>query len=331
MTEVPQSTEIGMAFALGELNVSYSFIAVLPEQRKPIMHTALAFRILARLWKQYREDSSLSHGRTLVSADNSFEIRVFLALVEQYSSWAPLRAAAGRIRAVSPALLPHEQDCRDELMDQSLALCVDVADVIGRKCSGQALAATLDRLIEACWKFDEASPTGVCWALNLLCALDPERIGMFRGQIPSPSLLRREMFRVDRSRSWRLMALEETVSRSAGQSCADILDLFACFRGFDASFAELRRHSRLREAFVYLAGIGELSPAVLARLLRCSDPGARKMLTRLGTARLAVALSPSPFFAILPKFRHDVRRFQSVETPARPSDPLDFAAEEISN
>jgi hypothetical protein len=255
----------------------------------------------ADIWRQYREDRRLGHGRTLLSADNSYEIRVFLELVCQLSEWSPLRRAACQIRDASPRLSVAEHQLSAASLEASLELIETLRPIVDRDWSDRGPDEALSLIVHASSKHDELYDDGVCWAINLLAAFFTGHIGISRGSLPSPALLRRECFRVDRSENWKLRAISELIAASAASSVNDVREILASVTAFGDAFPALRRHSRLKSAFLALVGIGELSPGRLGSLIGCSEPGARKMLYQLAKARLATPLPSSAGFAALSK------------------------------
>lgn len=158
-------------------------------------------------------------------------------------------------------------------------------------------------MVHASSRHDDLHDDGVCWAINLLAALFAGHIGISFGSLPSPALLRLECFRLDRSENWKLRAISELIAASALASVNDVREILASVTAFGDAFPALRRHSRLKSAFLALLGIGELSPGRLGGLIGCSEPGARKMLNQLAKVRLATPLPSSTGFAALSKAR----------------------------
>lgn len=289
-------------FALGHVDASLSIVELLPDGVREGVETMLAFRLLSKLWLQYRIDCGISQGRTLSSPDNGYELRVFTLLVDEVCDWAPLRAANSSIRSNAPALSDFERQLCDDDIAHKLPLLFEVCDQVDR------LSADLDPirrsglLIERCQKLDEVSDYGICWALNLVTAFRMKPLGMSKA-VPFPALLRRELLRFDRSLAWRDGALLAALAESAHEVSAAIFDSIHSNTLFADSFPVLRRNSRLGLAHIYLCGIGEITPSNLARLLGCSEPGARKMLRQLVVAGFAAHHPPSPVFVRSDRFR----------------------------
>lgn len=290
-------------FTLGQAETSLSFIGILPVAVRDDVTTILAYRLLSKLWAQYRIDCGLNHGRTLFSLDNGYELRLFATLVDGLAEWSPLRSALAMVRAHATALSPKElhiyeyeyegkRELLEEVCDQMDRLPVDL-DPVGR--------STL--LIERCQKIGEWDEVGICWALNLATALRMDVLGVSKASLPCPALLRREILRFDRSKSWRDKALLSSLSESAHGVAETIFAAFHGVTSFETRFSELRSNSRLRFAYVLLAGIGELSPSILSQLVGCSEPGARKMLKQLADAGFARHHPPAPGYVHVERYR----------------------------
>lgn len=290
-------------FALGQVDASLSFLALLSEDARGPITTSLAYRLLSKLWSQYRIDCGIDQGRTLFSLDNGFELRLFAALVDELAEWPPLRSATAMVRAHAPALSGPARAIYEQEFEAKLILLSEVRDQL------QRLPADLDpisrsaRLIDRCQKLDAADDRGICWALNLASAFHSHVLGGAKAVPPLPALFRREMLRFDRSASWRAGALRSALAASAHMVAEAI---FARAHGqfaFERHFAELRRHSRLGLAYSYFAGIGEVTPSLLGRLIGCSEPGARKMLRQFVAAGFARHKAPSPAYEFVEGFR----------------------------
>jgi hypothetical protein len=290
-------------FALGQTDASLSFIRFLPDSVRDGVETIVAFRLLSKLWAQYKIDCGISQGRTLLSADNGYEVRVFTALLNDVCEWAPLRAANGVVRSHSPALSAYERRLYESEYDERHPLLLEIFDEIERLPPEMDPVRRAALLIERCQKFDHESDYGICWALNLAGSFGMKPLGNTMAIAPFPALFRRELLRFDRSKSWRDDALQKALAESAHSVSAAIFASFRDRTAFDDEFPDLRRNSRLLLAYSYLSGIGELTPTLLARLVGCSEPGARKMLRQLGAAGFASYHPPSPGFERANRFR----------------------------
>jgi hypothetical protein len=268
-------------FALGRADASLAFLRLLPEDVRDKVTSILALRLLAKLWAQYRIDSGIIYGRTLLSVDNGYEHRIFTTLIDEFADWAPLRRANALIRSHSPALSLHEQQAYDREIDLRRELLSDVRDLVKRLPATQEPVCRAGLLSDWSQRFEALDEYGVCWALNLASALELNILGATHAAPPFPSLFSREMLRFDRSVKWRNSALCAALTESAHILSQAVFGSVAGVSAFDGAFAQLRSHSRLSVAFIYMAGIGEMTPALLARLVQCSEPGARKMLRQL--------------------------------------------------
>ena len=290
-------------FALGHADASLSFLRLLPDNIGEEVTNILAFRLLGELWKQYRIDCKINHGRTLLSMDNGYELRVFTTLIDELGGWPPLLAANAVIRAHSPALSIVERRLHDDEIDDSRDLVLEICDQITRLPADPGPIRRAGLLIDRGQKLEEQHEFGVCWALNLAAANWLDILGRVKGVPPFPALFNREMLRFDRSSTWRDQALCSALTKSAHQLSAAAFESFHAIKTFKALFPDLRRNSRLGAAHVYLSGIGELTPTLLAHLLACTEPGARKMLRQLKSAGLALNHAPSPVFERTSGFR----------------------------
>lgn len=303
MPSDPAATPALSVFALGHVDASLSILKLLPDGIRDTVETILAFRLLSKLWIQYRIDCGINQGRTLSSPDNGYELRVFTALVDEVCDWAPLRSASSIVRSNAPALAGIERQLYDDEIEHKLPLLLEVSEQVDRLTADMDPIRRAGFLIDRCQKLDEVSDYGICWALNLVIAFHMKPLGMSKASVPFPALFRRELLRFDRSQSWRDGALVAALAESAHKVSAAIFDCVHSKSAFDGAFGGLRRNSRLGPAHIYLCGMGEISPSLLARLIGCSEPGARKMLNQLVEAGFATRHRPSPAFVRSDRFR----------------------------
>lgn len=315
-------------FALGHADASLSFLKLLPDDAREDVATTLAYRLLSKLWTQYRIDCGINQGRTLLGTDNGYELRVFTALVDEVCDWVPMRSAIGIVRAHSPALSAYERQLYQSEVDEKRPLLLEVCEQIGWLTTDLDPARRAALLIDRCQKLDELSDYGICWALNLVGAFRLNPLGASKTSVPFPALFRREFLRFDRSKTWRDGALRAALAESAHEVSAAVFDGFHSKAAFDTLFPRLRSNSRLALAHVYLSGISELPPALLGRLVGCSEPGARKMLKKLMVAGFARHHTASPVFEHVEGFRLGwssaswLRSFSTATAPA-PEDHFD--------
>lgn len=309
-------------FTLGQAEASLSFITLLPELARDDVNTTLAYRLLSKLWAQYRVDCGIAHGRTLFSLDNGYELRLFATLVDELAVWAPLRSAIATVRVHSPALSLHERHIFESELEGKQQLLLEVSDQLQRLPTDLDPLARCTLLLDRCRKFEERDEYGICWALNLAAAFQMNVLGGTRARLPFPALFRREMLRFDRSKTWRDGALRSALAACAHTLSESVFGILHGHSAFEDTFSGLRSHSRLGLAYVYLAGIGELSPALLGNLLGCSEPGARKMLRQLVDAGFARHYPPAPAYVHVERFRFGwaqapwLRSFSIDEDPA---------------
>lgn len=303
MPSYPAATPALSVFALGHVDASLSILKLLPDGIRDTVETILAFRLLSKLWIQYRIDCGISQGRTLCSPDNGYELRLFSALVDEVCDWAPMRDANSIVRSNAPALDGIERQLYDDEVEHKLPLLLEVSEQVDRLTTDIDPIRRAGLLIDRCQKLDEVSEYGICWALNLVIAFRIKPLGMSKASVPFPALFRRELLRFDRSQSWRDGALLAALAESAHEISAAIFDCVHSKSAFDGAFPGLRRNSRLSLAHIYLCGIGEMTPSLLARLIGCSEPGARKMLNQLVETGFATHHRPSPAFVRSDRFR----------------------------
>ncbi len=302
-SDEPKSSPAMPLFLLGQADASISFLRLLPESVATKATSVLAFRLLDSLWQQYRIDCRINHGRTLLSVDNGYELRVFATLIDELATWPPLLDANAVIRTHAPALLADEARLFENECEVRRDIVTEICDQIGCFPAGLDPIKASGLLIDRCQKLEEQHEFGICWALNLLGANRLDVLGRSKSCPPFPSLFRREMQRFDRSRAWREDALRNALAKAAHNVSAQLFASVHAVQAFALAFPALRRNSRLELAFIYLVGIGDLTPTLLAHLVGCSEPGARKMLRQLADSGLAVHSPPSPSFKRVPGFR----------------------------
>jgi hypothetical protein len=290
-------------FALGHADASLSFSRLLPEDVGMDVTSILALRVLGSLWNQYRIDCKTNHGRSLLSIDNGYELRVFTTLIDGLAGWPPLVTANNIVRSHSPALSVVENQLYESVIDDSRDAVAEVCDQIARLPADLDPVKRASLLIDRCQKLEETLEFGVAWALNLVGANRLDMLCRSKAAAPFPALFNREMLRFDRSKVWRHQALSAALTEAAHHLSSVALESIHAVHNFRSVFPDLRRSSRLGTAFVFLAGLGELSPTQLARLIGCTEPGVRKMLKLLASAGLSIAQSPSPAFELVRSFR----------------------------
>lgn len=207
------------------------------------------------------------------------------------------------VRAHSPALSVVENQLYESVIDDSRDAVAEVCDQIARLPADIDPIKRASLLIDRCQKLEETLEFGVAWALNLAGANRLDVLGRAKAAAPFPALFSREMLRFDRSKAWRHQALSAALTEAAHHLSSVAIESIHAVHNFRAVFPDLRRNSRLGSAFVLVAGLGEMSPTLLARLVGCTEPGARKMLKQLASAGLAAAQSPSPAFELVHSFR----------------------------
>lgn len=326
--EIDSRNAVAAVFALGHADASLSFLRLLPAVLGDNVTAVLALKLLTALWSQYRIDSGINHGRTLLGFDNGYEQRIFTRLIEEFADWVPLRTANAVIRAHSPPLSRDERLVYEAEIDVRRDLLAEVCEQTKR------LSADLDPLrqarllIERCQRLEARGEFGVCWALNLASALDFKVLGASKTAVPFPALFSREMLRFDRSSAWRDGALRAALVESAHKVSRAVFGSFAGVSAFESAFSSLRSNSRLGAAYIYALGVGELTPTLLARLVECSEPGARKMLQQLVRGGLLTHQTQSASYSMIEIYHLSasgplwLRSFSIAETP-RGADEFD--------
>lgn len=303
MFDMSPSGPLLTAFTLGRADLSLSFLHILPEEVSAQATSTLAFRLLLKLWEQYRIDRQINIGRTLFSADNGIELRTFTSLVDKIATWSPLREANLVVRQHSPALDRHQNALFDSQIEQQLELAHEVKEQLERIASDRNPVDRVGLLVDRCRKLNDVHEDGICWALNLVCANDLNPLAASNPVPPFPALLRRELLRSDRSMPWRQVELDRHLTASAQDLAATIMSIIHDFSEFSAKFPSLRQNSRLATAFSFLAGLQDLTPHILAKLIGCTEPGARKMLRQLAEAGFATQHPLAPAFVATESYR----------------------------
>jgi len=184
-SDEPKSSPAMPLFLLGQADASISFLRLLPESVATKATSVLAFRLLDSLWQQYRIDCRINHGRTLLSVDNGYELRVFATLIDELATWPPLLDANAVIRTHAPALLADEARLFENECEVRRDIVTEICDQIGCFPAGLDPIKASGLLIDRCQKLEEQHEFGICWALNLLGANRLDVLGRSKSCPPS--------------------------------------------------------------------------------------------------------------------------------------------------
>lgn len=269
------------------------------------MQQTLALRLLGRAWQQYREDRAITLGSRLVGAECAAERDAFLALLTRAlpSPRFPLMEAIRTVRRIAVAPLAAEARQAAEIETQSMP---QLDAVISTLDGGRLPTDPLERLLALVNQHRYSlGPAGEalgatahspCWAVNLLAIARPEAFGLCPLPLPCPAVAQRRLWRADlSSAAQRSHACDGLLDALHALSC-DIDRVWRASRRFQDEFPQLRSHARLGSAWMLMVGLGELTPAQLARALPATKAGAGKLLRQLAEARLIRAGGPfEPF------------------------------------
>lgn len=282
-----------MAFRLGQADAILRTLTPIDAIQAPPLAHPLALRLLRRLWLQYREDRALECPASLAAGENLLERSHFLGLLDTIideKHWV-LRDAVRTVNAVCTHA--DSTQLTDWTHDEDYELVPAVSRNLHQITARANLLPDerLARLLEA-FRYSTGPGPGAtpCWALNLVCALRAEDLGLVASPLPFPGLLRREMLRADRTPAWQRFALVRSITASAEVVMAETVELENAARGFDEIWPDLRTNSRLADVYHVLSGLSELTATQVSRALEMSEPGARKLLLQLergGFARRA--------------------------------------------
>jgi hypothetical protein len=263
----------------------------------------LALKLLRRAWHQFAGEFELSDSfgdpRSLFQTHARLERGYFLDLMGG-SPWAPMRRAvyyaeklcrkeglavdqpamrdwhiplAAAIEAIQRQQVPAPLDCLTGAISQLVASVPAFSE--GR---GAAIIRTIGG--SSFQGYQGASPSAA-WAFNLASLLMSEELGLGSHTAPLPSLARRELFRMDMSDARRRSLMADALLAGANAFIHDIDESVRSAASAEHHLRNSRRNSRAADAYIFFAGIGELSHKELAVLLKVSLEGARKIVAQL--------------------------------------------------
>lgn len=306
----PAAVEI--AFRLGQIAALAQCHLAPDGLFTPEMRHALALRLLARAWAHYRQDRAITLGARLGGGECAAERDAFIALIAQAlppgEAW--LRAALTTVRAVAVAPLADEARQTAQRLADSLPVLSAVAETLApaplahTPLPGDPLERLLALIARHGYSLEphgdglSATAASPCWAINLLALARPDWLGLCA--LPCPGPLPRRLWRADLSPAARRDGAVESVTSALDALGQDIIAISRAARAFATAFPAQRRHSRLGQAWLLLTGLGEMTPAQLARALPATKAGAAKLLRQLETARFARCPAPyAPFAAVM--------------------------------
>ncbi len=280
----------------------------------------LAFKLLRRAWHQFAGEYELSDSygdpRSLFQTHARIERAYFLDLLAG-SPWDPMRRAVAHAERLFRSVHPAQDE--PALRDWYVALAAASEAIQHQDALSplDRLTGAIGQLVGAVPAFSEgqgasiirtigetsiqsyqSAPPSAAWAFNLASLLLTGALGLGSHCAPLPSLARRELFRTDMSDSRRRALISNALLAAADAFIHDIDDSVRSVESAERHLRGGRRNSRAADAFVFFAGIGELSHKELSVLLKVSLEGARKIVAQLvREGFVAPALSGNRFVA----------------------------------
>lgn len=298
-----------LAFRRGQLDALAATHLAKGGLYTPEMQQTLALRLLGRAWQQYREDRAITLGSRLVGAECAAERDAFLALLARAlpSPSVPLMEAIRTVRRIAVAPLAAEARQAAEIEAQSTAqLDAVIATLESRRLPDEPLERLLAIVNQHRYSLGPAGEAlaatahSPCWAVNLLGIARPEAFALCAVPLPSPALVQRRLWRADLSNEAQRSRARDGLLDALQDLGCDIDRVWRASRRFEAEFPHLRSHARLGHAWHLMVGLGELTPAQLARALPATKAGAGKLLRQLADARFVRAGGPFEPFACSP-------------------------------
>lgn len=269
------------------------------------MRHSLALRTLSRAWTQYREDRAITLGTRLVGSECAAERNAFLTLLEQalpsQDEW--LSSAIRTVKRVAVAPLAEEARQSAAIIEASTPELGAVLETLtGPKLPGDPLERLLWVISQHRYSLEDqsdaltATARTPCWAINLAAVGRASCFALAYPPFPCPGIVRRRLFRADLDNAKRRSDACEFMLDALHESSCDIDRTVRASQLFQAEFPNLRSNSRLMSVWMLMVGLGELTPAQLARALPATKPGAAKLLRQLEAAHLVRAQGPfEPF------------------------------------
>ncbi len=230
------------------------------------------------------------------------------------SPWPPLRDAVFHLERLFRATPPLEEPPAPPRWFIDLAAAIEGIGACGGGSPLDRIERTVNALFESHAAFSEgagetvvrtmeqvsvrsyqAAEPSASWAFNLAAAILSRELGLITAGTPLPSLVRREVFRTDLNPVRRRALLGELVDASSTSLVGKLDDSARIVATALAELRRGRRHSRSADAYVLIAGTGDLSVRQLSILLGVSNEGARKIVAQMLKDGLLRAASASTF------------------------------------
>lgn len=298
-----------LAFRRGQLNaLAQTHLSPSGLYTAELRH-CLALRALSRTWSQYREDRAIALGARLVGGECAAERNAFLSLIAAAlpADQGPLAAAIRTVRRIAVDPLADETRQANQLVATGTA---QLDAVLVTLTSERLPTEPLERLLTVMahhryslgGEHDPLTATAhsACWSINLLAVARPELFRLGAPPLPCPGLVARRLFRAELDPETRRARTRERLLQALLEVSCDIDRVWRAGRRFEREFAHLRSTSRLGSAWLLLFGLGELTPAQLARALPATNAGAGKLLRQLADGHLARANGSYEPFASTP-------------------------------
>ncbi len=277
----------------------------------------LALTLLRRLWTQFASEfalgDSFGDAGNLLQTHAVRERRLFLDFLAG-SPWPPMRSAVFHLERLFRATASQEDppapprwfidlgaaiECIGEAAAGSPLARIEgaTAALFERhpafsEGAGETVVRSYDEVSVSSWQ--PAEPAAA-WAFNLTAAIMTVQLGLSVQGTPFPSLVRREAFRADLGSVQRRTILAEMLEASSARIVADIDESTRIVQVARAELRRGRKHSRSADAYVLIAGAGDLSVRQLAVLLGMSHEGARKIVAQMVKDGLVRSASAGTF------------------------------------
>jgi hypothetical protein len=256
----------------------------------------IALRMLRRLWLQYREDRGYEGPASLLSTENFDQRSGFISAITFCMTTLNLpgqQQPSDLHQAIQVALatFPPGEDFshnQTDLNADDFHLLGDVQANIAQTLTANHylpddhLQKLLSHYLYTNDPTDQPKPTkSPCWALNLVVALNAQLLGLTIVPLPLPGIFRRELFRANRSDTWRRFTIVRNITKATESMMTEAIDLTNAQTTIDLAFPQRRSSSRIHDVFQLVSGLGELGATQVSRAMDISQPGARKLLLQL--------------------------------------------------
>lgn len=259
----------------------------------------IALRMLRRLWLQYREDRGYEGPASLLSSENfnqrsGFFSAMTFCLTTLNIPGQQRPSDLHQATEVALATFPPGEDFsydRTDLQADDFDLLGNVQANIARTLEAshylpdEHLQKLLSDYLYTKDTTDQPNPSkSPCWALNLVVALRAQILGLCIVPLPLPGIFKRELFRANRSDSWRRFTLVRNITKATENLMTEAIDLTNAQTAINLAFPQRRSSSRIHDVFQLVSGLGELGATQVSRAMNISQPGARKLLLQLERA-----------------------------------------------